>query len=72
MIKKIENENKPLMENCFIEDNDFYVHAWYGLNYFEMGTDLDEQLPPINRREFLKLYELMTEMKKEIDRLENL
>lgn len=73
MRRIIENEDKVLMENAsFIGDN-FAVHGYYGLDFFNIVDNrIDECITCDNKEEFLELYNLMTEMKKEIDRLENL
>lgn len=73
MKKNIENKDKVLMENAYFTESPFYVHGHYGLSYFDIVDERGgDGVTWINRREFLALYDLMTEMKKEIDRLENL
>lgn len=71
MEKKFENKDRVLMENAFFTEGNIGVYGWYGLDYFEVG-DGNEEFMSLNRNEFLTLYNLVTEMKKEIDRLENL
>lgn len=74
MKRIIENEDKVLMENASFIENNFAVHGYYGLNFFNI---VDNKVDGVyitcnNKEEFLNLYNLMTEMEKEIDRLENL
>ena len=73
MEKHIENKDKVAMENAYFNEYPFYVHGHYGLSYFDIVDERGgEGVTWISRREFLALYDLMTEMKKEIDRLDNL
>ena len=73
MEKNIENKDKVLMENADFNEYPFYVHGQYGLSYFDIGDERGgDGVTWINRKEFLALYDLITEIKKEIDRLENL
>jgi hypothetical protein len=73
MEKHIENKDKVLMENATFEEYPFYIHGHDGLSYFDIADERGgEGVTWISRREFLALYDLMTEMKKEIDRLDNL
>lgn len=74
MKRVIENEDKILMEKAsFIGDN-FAIHGYYGLNFFNIVDNRTDDciICGNNKEDFLELYNLMTEMKKEIDRLENL
>ena len=70
MEKKFENKDRVLMENAFFTQDNIGVYGWYGLDYFEIENKTD--FINLNRNEFLTLYNLVVEMKKEIDRLENL
>ena len=33
---KLENENTPVMKNCFITDGEIGLYGFYGLTYFEL------------------------------------
>jgi hypothetical protein len=73
MERNIENKDKVLMENAYFNEYPFYVHGHYGLSYFDIVDERGgDGVTWISKSEFLKLYDLMTEMKKEIDRLDNL
>ena len=73
MKRIIESEDKILMENAsFIGDN-FAVHGYYGLDFFNIvDNKTNGYITCDGKEEFLKLYDLMTEMKKELDKLESL
>lgn len=70
MIKKITNKDKVLMENAHFKDGDLDVYGFYGLIDFEIFYK--EDVLYLDKDEFLALYNLMSEMKKEIDRLEKI
>jgi len=70
MTKDFENKDKVLMENAYFRDNNMDVCGFYGLSNFEICYGDDCFF--LDRDEFFTLYNLMSEMKKEIDRLENL
>lgn len=73
MERNIENKDKALMKNASFAEYPFYVHGHYGLSWFDIVDERGgDGVTWINKTEFLRLYNLMTEMKKEIDRLENL
>lgn len=67
---RTENKDRVLMENHFIEDDNMGVYGWYGLTYFEV--EVDDTNISLSEEEFEKLFELMQEMKKEVDRLNRL
>lgn len=69
---RTENKDRVLMENHFISgDHKINVDGYYGLTNFEISTDNDS-LWLCSKEEFNELFELMQEMKKEIDRLNRL
>ncbi len=70
MTKDFENKDRVLMENAYFRNENIDVCGFYGLSNFEIYHN--DNFLYLNRKEFLTLYNLMTEMKKEIDRLENL
>jgi len=70
MTKKFGNKDKVLMENAHFKDGNLDVYGFYGLTDFEIFYEDDCFY--LNKDDFLTLYNLMSEMKKEIDRLENL
>lgn len=70
MTKEFENKDKVLMENAYFRDKNIDVCGFYGLSNFEIYFGDDGFY--LDREEFFALYDLMSEMKKEIDRLENL
>lgn len=67
---EIENKDKVLMENAYFENEEgsLGICGLYGLTYLEIF----QKSHALNKEEFLELYELMTAIKKEIDRLDNL
>lgn len=72
MKKTVENEGRVCEENVFIsDDHGNTVDGWYGLEYFEIHAR--EQFMAISSSEqFLRIYELMTEMKKSIEKLHDI
>ena len=72
MKKIFENKDKVLMENAYFEDEDIFldVCGFYGLSNFEIHHG--DNCLYLDKDEFLILYNLMSEMKKEVDRLEKL
>lgn len=70
MTKKIVNKDKVLMENAHFKDGDIDVYGFYGLTDFEIFYE--EDCLSLDKDKFLTLYNLMSEMKKEIDRLEKI
>lgn len=62
---KIENEDRPLERNIFIENETAGVYSWYGEDYIEIGYD--RHCFNLDKKDFLELYEMMTVLKKYID-----
>lgn len=70
---KTENAETPLMKNCFIDTERFSVAGFFGLTHIEIERigigdygDYNDKLW-LNREEFNELYDMMTEMKKQME-----
>ena len=73
----IENENRPLERNIFIEnENRISISSWYGENHIEIVQNIADEYQVgrtqqdilfLNKKRFLELYEMMTVLKKYID-----
>lgn len=64
---KIENEDRPLERNIFIEnENGIDISSWYGEESIWVQYGVDNTVC-YTRQEFLELYEMMTVLKKYID-----
>lgn len=61
---KIENKDRVLMENCFVDKNDVGVYGWYGLTYFEIGVPNS-----MKEKDIYDLRDCLNDMIKEIERL---
>ena len=72
MERRIENKDKILLENAYFQKDGFLVCGFYGLTDFEIYGGGEEFMYVPSQEKFFALYDLMTEMKKEIDRLKNL
>lgn len=67
---RIENKDKVGKENCYVKNDKAFCSAWYGLENFELGINENEGILSVySKEDFLALYEVMTAMKAEIDRL---
>lgn len=64
----IENEDRPLERNIFIENEDgSSVMSWYGEDYIELHHGAYDETIYLSKESFLEMYELMTVLKKYID-----
>ena len=68
---RVENAETPLMKNCFIDTKRFSVAGFFGLTHIEIERiggdfgDFNNELW-LNQEEFNELYDMMTEMKKQM------
>lgn len=68
---RVENAETPLMKNCFIDTKRFSVAGFFGLTHIEIESiggdfgDFNNELW-LNQEEFNELYDMMTEMKKQM------
>ena len=64
----IENKDRPLERNIFIESDNVSVNSWYGEDYIELGIGENAVYGiHMDKKDFLELYEMMTILKKYID-----
>lgn len=67
----IENKDRPLERNIFIKkEDDTSVMSWYGEDYIEIWHGAYDDMLQLTKESFLELYELMTVLKKYIDKKE--
>lgn len=65
-----ENEGKVLMENVYIENEDFKICSWYGGESFEIVDSFNNDIPIMSRKRFLKFAEMVDKMREEITRFD--
>ena len=69
MIKKVNDGDRPLIKTVSIdsETSVLFANSWYGGTYIEIGFNDDtDKILSLNTDEFLELYDLMTELKREL------
>lgn len=66
---RIENADTPLMKNCYIDTEIFSISGFYGLSDIEIQhiVNGDSSRLWLSREEFNELYDMMTEMKKQME-----
>lgn len=69
---RIENADTPLMKNCYIDTENFSISGFYGLSDIEIKQISSEDYNDcsrlwLSRKEFNELYDMMTEMKKQME-----
>lgn len=65
---RVENADTPQMKNCYIDTEIFSISGFYGLSDIEIQHTVngDSSRLWLNREEFNELYDMMTEMKKQM------
>lgn len=64
---EIENQDRPLERNVFIYSNNASIYSWFGGDYIEIETNGCNSIN-MSKDRFLELYEMMTTLKKFIDK----
>lgn len=69
---RVENADMPQMKNCYIDTKNFSMSGFYGLSAIEIkqnnfGNYCDCSRFWLSQKEFNELYDMMTEMKKQME-----
>lgn len=69
---RVENADTPQLKNCYIDTENFSMSGFYGLSDIEIKQNnfvsyYDCCRLWLSREEFNELYDMMTEMKKQME-----
>lgn len=69
---RVENTDTPQLKNCYIDTENFSMSGFYGLSDIEIKQNdfvsyCDCRRLWLSRKEFNELYDMMTEMKKQME-----
>ena len=69
---RVENADTPQLKNCYIDTENFSMSGFYGLSDIEIKQNdfvsyYDCRRLWLSRKEFNELYDMMTEMKKQME-----
>lgn len=69
---RVENADTSQMKNCYIDTENFSMSGFYGLSDIEIKQNSFESYYDcrrlwLSREEFNELYDMMTEMKKQME-----
>lgn len=69
---RVENTDTPQLKNCYIDTENFSMSGFYGLSDIEIKQNdfvsyYDCRRLWLSRKEFNELYDMMTEMKKQME-----
>lgn len=66
---RVENADTPQIKNCYIDTGNFSMSGFYGLSDIEIQHTVngDSSRLWLSREEFNELYDMMTEMKKQME-----
>lgn len=69
---RVENADTPQLKNCYIDTENFSMSGFYGLSDIEIKQNnfvsyYDCRRLWLSREEFNELYDMMTEMKKQME-----
>lgn len=69
---RVENADTPQLKNCYIDTENFSMSGFYGLSDIEIKQNnfvsyYDCRRLWLSREEFNELYDMMTEMRKQME-----